>query len=427
MLNCGFAKRTIGLYLTAGIVIVMLFCSCAPKSDFVELPDSEGWCRTWGTVMSPDEEEGQSSAASVIRNATCRQVIRSSIGGSRIRLTFSNEYGDIPLVIERASIARLVNPGSPELEAEGGSAAITFYGSESVTVPAGETVVSDELFFEVEALESLAVSIYVGDYTGGTVTLHDGADTTSWIVKGDCVDDGQLYGVKLSSSWYYLSGLDIWSKEGTRAVAVIGDSISAGELTSIDRYMSWPCQLSGLINQGEYSGRLSLVNLSGFETLTENGKLSQRIKEQLLSVPGLRYVILSVGINDIGSAQADISQSMIEAYGELVSLCHQNGIRVYCQTLTPVGGNFYYSELHEKIRGTINRFIRDETSPFDGVLDFAAVLSSEEDSSRIRDEYNPSAPDYLHPGDAGHTAMSEYAYSSLLSFISEASDAESEE
>ena len=40
-----------------------------------------------------------------LANNTLRQIIRVSIGGEKIRLKFSNEYGNSPLYIKAAQLA----------------------------------------------------------------------------------------------------------------------------------------------------------------------------------------------------------------------------------------------------------------------------------------------------------------------------------
>ena len=92
---------------------------------------------------------------------TLRQVIRVSLGGEKIRLKFSNEYGNSPLHIKAAQLA----------VARGGSAIdtsslkeISFGGDKSVSIAPGEVVVSDTLDYELPGLTTMAITLYFGEY-----------------------------------------------------------------------------------------------------------------------------------------------------------------------------------------------------------------------------------------------------------------------
>ena len=72
---------------------------------------------TWATgpvaLPVPDEEAAaQPGAPPRIAGQTVRQVVRTSIGGSSVRVLFSNQYGSEPLEIGTAHIAlRASGPG----------------------------------------------------------------------------------------------------------------------------------------------------------------------------------------------------------------------------------------------------------------------------------------------------------------------------
>src|SRR5690606_4568029 len=65
-------------------------------------------------------------------NQTLRQVARTSIGGARVRVLFSNAYGTRPLRIGAAHVA-LAADGASIIE--GSDHALTFGGATSVTIP----------------------------------------------------------------------------------------------------------------------------------------------------------------------------------------------------------------------------------------------------------------------------------------------------
>src|SRR5262245_16486018 len=59
------------------------------------------WIGTWATAAQPAEPVVRS-----YNNQTLRLIVHTSIGGAKLRINFSNTYGDRPLMIGAAHIAR---------------------------------------------------------------------------------------------------------------------------------------------------------------------------------------------------------------------------------------------------------------------------------------------------------------------------------
>jgi lysophospholipase L1-like esterase len=125
----------------------------------------------------------------------------------------------------------------------------------------------------------------------------------------------------------------------------------------------------------------------------------------VLKQNGVRWVIIFEGINDVGQSQGpETAAALISAYQVMIDSAHAKGIMVYGATLTPFGGSFYDSEEHEKVRDSVNKWIR-EGGRFDAVIDLDAAL---------RDPANPlvllqaaDSGDHLHPSETGHRMMAE--------------------
>lgn len=401
------------------IICVLAFTAlsaCAGKSKEVVLPDEDGWFCTWATAPQKADSAQVPSAPGLAGN-TCRQVIRASIGGNKLKLTFSNEYGVTPLVIESVHVAKLLYAGNPAIDTATDTA-VTFGGKPDITIEPGKTAVTDEIGFAFEALDNIAVSMKIGEYTGGDVTCHVNANTSSWIVAGDRVGDETFGGVKVMSSWYYITCAQTWARAGTKTLVCLGDSITDRACCTYNMYNSWPDQLDSRLKSDPTTRNISVVNMGiGGNMLCPNGSgdsASERLERDVLSLPGVRYVVLLIGINDLGCAQADIREKMIEEYKSIIERCHEKGIKVYAGTLTPVKGNFYYSELHETIRWAVNDYLVSPESGFDGVIDFASAIAREDDPSQMKDEFCSPGKDYLHPGDEGYEAMAEKAYNELI-------------
>ena len=78
--------------------------------------------------------EPQNLPVSGLSEQTLRQVVRLSVGGPRLRVHLSNEFGDRPLEIRAARIAR--SAGGDAVDHQG-DRPLAFGGQASVTLPAG--------------------------------------------------------------------------------------------------------------------------------------------------------------------------------------------------------------------------------------------------------------------------------------------------
>lgn len=404
-------KKIVSASLGA-LMLTGCLCSCG-KEEPVIIPDEDGWFATWSAAsMSPVSDE---LPVQGLKNNTVRQQVKVSIGGDKIKLTFSNEYGDIPLVIDSVHIAKLLYAGSPNIDTETDTAVTFNGGNESVTIAAGSTVTSDEIAFSFNSLDLLAVTTCVGNYTGGTVTCHSDGGCTAWVTEGNHVGDETFSAMSFNSSYYYLCRVDTYAEAGTKTVVCIGDSITDSACSTFNGFDGWVEVLSSSMQSNSETSNISVVNMGIGGNMLLSGTWGvptlERFERDALNVPGVRYICLMIGINDIGNAQADISEDIINGYKTLISAAHAKGIKIYACTLTPVKGNFYYSELHEKIRLAVNEFIFSENSGFDGVIDMSNAICREDDSAQMKDEY--SSGDYLHPGAAGYKVMGMEAYYTL--------------
>ncbi len=400
-------KKLIALFLALATAFSLTACG----SDFVEKPDEDGWVATWASAqLVAGTNELPTKPA--LKENTCRQQIRVNIGGEKIRLTLSNEYGELPAIFESVHIAHLLNAGENAIDTATDTV-VTFGGSEEVKIEAGQTATSDEIDFSFEALDDLAVTIKFGKYAGSAATSHTGARCHTWIIEGDHVTDESFTATETMTSWYFISELDTWAKAGTKTVVLFGDSITDGYGTTPNQFERWSDEMTRLFQANPEYSNITVANegIGGNSVFGGLGTAAKdRFDRDVLGIAGVRYVILLIGINDIGYANEDISESMKEQYSIMIQKCHENGIRVYAGTITPVGSNGYYSELHDKIRNELNDWFRTEKS-FDGVIDFDELLRDPNKPDTLLPEYSN---DNLHPSIEGYKKMGEYAYQRLL-------------
>jgi lysophospholipase L1-like esterase len=133
----------------------------------------------------------------------------------------------------------------------------------------------------------------------------------------------------------------------------------------------------------------------------------ERLDRDILNQRGVRSVIVSAGVNDVGAARGPdgssvVARALIDAYRTIIERAHARGMRVYGATMLPFGGSQYGSADHEAARGTINDWIRTSLA-FDGVIDFDAVLRDPADPTRLRPDGDSG--DHLHPNERGYEIM----------------------
>ena len=146
-------------------------------------------------------------SATGFNDQTVRMVIRTSVGGSSVRLRFSNPYGTTPLVVGQVEVADQV---SGPTVVPGSQRPVTFGGQDTVTIPVGQEIVSDSVTLSVGPLQNLVVSMFVPQATGPT-SWHFEAETNSYVsVPGNWAakPDGRPYQTRIPS-WFYLDGVDV--------------------------------------------------------------------------------------------------------------------------------------------------------------------------------------------------------------------------
>jgi hypothetical protein len=130
---------------------------------------------------------------------TLRQIVDVSIGGKRVRLKISNLFGTHPLRIEDVHLA-LRRSGSSIVPSS--DLQLRFEGSTKLLFPAGATVLSDPVPFDVPALSELAISMYLPGTTG-PATFHASAHQTSYVQPGDASSAPQMKNAATSKSVYF--------------------------------------------------------------------------------------------------------------------------------------------------------------------------------------------------------------------------------
>ena len=115
---------------------------------------------------------------------TLRQIVHVSLGGSRVRIVLSNEFGLDPLTIGAAHVA--LSAGGNEIALSSANA-LTFGGQTSIKIPPGAVAVSDPADLKLPALANLAVSLFLPAQPMRQRTFHWFAAQTNYMAAGNVV------------------------------------------------------------------------------------------------------------------------------------------------------------------------------------------------------------------------------------------------
>lgn len=375
------------------------------------------WTGAWAASQQIPEPQNSLPAAD-LHDATMRQIVHLSLGGTTLRVRLSNAFGTEPLHFSSVHIARAVSPSSSAI-APGSDTALTFSGAPDVWVPAGAEYLSDPVAFPVAAGSDMAISFYL-DTAPAQETGHPGSRETTYYVHGDQVSSAELSGAKQVEHWYQLSGVDVLAPHGAAAVVALGDSITDGHATTTNGNNRWTDVFAEHLRSGAATRQISVLNegIGGNHLLTDGlgPNALARFDRDVLGQAGVRWVIVLEGINDLGGLARDgetpesehrlLVHQVIAAYTQIIARAHAHGLIVIGGTLTPFVGSGYYhpGPASEADRQQINRWIR-EPGHFDAIVDFDKVVRDPQQPDRLLPAYDSG--DHLHPSPAGYRAMAE--------------------
>ena len=364
-----------------------------------------GWIGAWGASPS-----GVDAAESFV-GETFRQTVHLNGGGDAIRLRLGNALGDTALVLGGVTVAAPAASGPDETGQPkiGPATAVTFAGRQGVTVPAHATILSDPLPRRVAIGSDLVVSLYVA--ASKAPTEHALGSATAYVAPGDQTRAAVLAEATTRGTRIVLSGVDVEGEAGAGTIVALGDSITDGFRSSPDLDRRWPDVLARRLKAAPGGAALGVVNagISGNRLLRDKAgpNALARLPSDVLALPGLRFVCLLEGVNDIiaGAAATDPAETVTAAdiiggYLQVIAQAHEHGAKVYIGTLTPFSG----AGVTESIRQAVNAWIRRKDG-FDGVLDFDVALRDPGKPTQMLARFDSG--DHLHPNDAGYAAMAD--------------------
>jgi lysophospholipase L1-like esterase len=369
---------------------------------YVSNPGAGRWVASWVTAQQLTEPRNLPPEPG-FDAATLRQKLMLSIGGNALRVRFSNAFGDAPLTIDAAAIA--ISMGDSGID-PATSQPLLFRGQPSVTIQPGAQWISDTVDLRVPPLARLAVTLQTTT-APLDVTGHPGSRTTSYFdYAASSLDAASLPSATGVDHWYFASGIDVrTTAQGAAAVAILGDSITDGRGSTTNENDRWPDQLSRRLRAHPATAHVAVLNqgIGGNRVLRDGlgPNMLARLDRDVLAQPGVRWLVILEGINDLGTAAgaraegqpAATADDLIAAYDQVVTRARDRGLRVYGATILPYGDSFYFSEQGETDRQAINHWIR-HGGRFDAVIDFDAAARDPSDSRRLRPALDSG--DHLH-------------------------------
>lgn len=411
--------------------------------------NSTGWVVAWGN--SP-ENALKTTANPGGEEQSFRTFFLPTVAGTEERVHFSNLFGTAPITIGAARLS--VAPGGSAAIDSSHDAALTFSGSKSITVAAGDEIVSDPVNVTYTFGQKMAVSFYLQG-TFSPLTQHDSQVTTNYATPagaGDTTADatGAAFS-QANTEWFVVTGVDVTgSYSGT--VVLFGSSSVDGHASNYGNTNAYPTAnvaIPGQDNDRPSDWLARQLNTAGYNigvlnagtigdpagedsrTVDGAGAIAgvDRMKHDVLEQPGVKAVIIYFGGIDLRAdckAATDVETSLTS----MVSQANTAGVRVilatlppseYCSTgadaangLVPSAANPYAGDINpgpensgSVQRNLVNTWIRTSGAQLPGVVAIAdfdkALLDPNHPDFMIP---NLNSGDNFHPNGAGYGVQS---------------------
>lgn len=401
-------------------------------------PAQDKWIGTWAAAP----QAAVQGPVQTFHHQTIRLIVHTSVGGKKVRIRIANTFGDQPVLIGAAHIARRASEADIE---PGSDRTLKFRGRPSVTIPSRSMVVSDPADLDLPPLSDLEISLYFPE-TAALTTWHVLAKQTNYLSAetGDATAQIKFSAAKTIDFWPFLTGVDVEAPAAAASIVAFGSSLTDGDGSTKDSNRRWPDVLAerlqkadgeaaelGVLNEGIIGNRL----LSDTQSPRQKGgppplgavfeelgpALGQsglvRFDRDVLAQAGVKYVILALGVNDmlfpgafIPQSETVTAQDLINGNRQLIARAHKKRIRVIGTTIPPFEhalfrAPFYdrfYSPENEKIRQEVNAWIRT-SGEFDGLIDFDQAIRDPDHPTQILPAYDSG--DHLHVNNAGNVAQ----------------------
>ena len=336
--------------------------SCSPGHSLFSLSNAgttagpaaqTQWVVAWGTspqnaLQAPGNPGGTEQSF--------RFIVVPTIDATEERVHFSNLMGKTAVTIGAARLAAAIDAGpaiDPSRDVQ-----LTFNSSSSVTIPAGQEIVSDPVNISYQYGEKLAVSVYLkGSF--GPLTEHDSQVQTNFQTSsgaGDATTNatGTTFTGK-NTEWFMLTSVDAYGPyQGTVAFfgssSVDGHASNYGDTNSYptanvpiatqdhDRPTDWLARR--LLTAGYRMGVLNAGELG--DPAAEDGTTASgsslagvdRMNHDVLQQSGIKAVVIYFGGIDL-RGDCKPASAVEASLTDMVQQAQEAGVRVILATLPP--------------------------------------------------------------------------------------------
>lgn len=414
--------------------LVLLMC-CFP-SEIVASAAKYDWVGSWG---SPAVESGVVLGESlhmqdyIPAGSTIRTVLTPTLSGSKIRLKFSNLYGQAPLTINEVTVAQT---GSTDDMVDGSTITqVTFNGGhKDVTIAPGSEIFSDEINFQVTALKKISVSSY---YKNTTTMYTTGLYNAKTYLASSLGNRTHKEGMTVFATKFqftsgaitytpipFLTRLDVYAQDAY-SVVIIGDSTVTNEIPLM---LAEKLHKNGITNVG-----FVMSGIIGNELLNDGtgllGKIYgesmlDRARRDAFDVAGVKYVIVKIGVNDVLHPMLDSNQGkvplmqpsqVIKGYRDLAQMAFGKGVKMYLCTRTPYKGyerafmgskDLTWTQQGENTLLEINSWVKNSSTSYNyaGYIDLDAVRDPQ-DSAKLRSQMTSDGVHFTRYGQIAITDL----------------------
>lgn len=392
----------------------------------------EHWVATWATaqemaptmpdrpVLPPDMKMPDFQGARGGRNPrpeptissdhTMRMIVHTSISGKKVRIELANAFGKKTVTFGDVHIAVRTTGSSIDSSTDH---QLTFSRSKSVDLRPGVVIVSDPVELNIKPLADLAISLYLVNSDEAPANHMLGLHT-AYVSSGDTAASVSMPDPTTETAYFWLRSVDVDAPAGDFGIACLGDSITDGFRTTVDMDQAWPTLLAKRLSEKKGEPHIAVLNegISGNQVLRDGAGVSAlaRFDRDIVTEPGLRWVVLLEGINDINihgqitGPGAVKAEDIIEGYMQIIGRAHMSGLKIMGATLTPDAGLWLAGPVGETTRQKVNDWIRT-SGEFDAVVDFDLALREVAAPTRMRTDFDSG--DHIHPNDPGNAAMAD--------------------
>ncbi|BCJ26175.1 SGNH/GDSL hydrolase family protein [Actinocatenispora sera] len=249
-------------------------------------------------------------------------------------------------------------------------------------------------------------------------TAHQTGLRTAWLAPGDQAAEPTLTDATASSSYLWLTGVDVLAPDTAAVIVALGDSLVDGMETTPGADAPWPSALARRLAADPVLAPRAVVNMgiAGNRVLRESHGMGAsalaRFDRDVLARPGVRWVVLLAGINDLffgllpGTPEHERAgaDDVVTGYRMLLTRAHVHDLRIVGCTLPPIAGAPICTPELVELHRQVNEWIRG-SGEFDAVVDVETVLHDPADPGRMRADLVTA--DGVHPSDAGHAAIAD--------------------